>query len=88
MHSPIASASWKKTVVAENCDRKLPEKNTPSCWTRVWAIVVSVAILFFIPDMIATECCVCMEDTQKYIQAGDIFQLVSSQRFSVKLMVR
>ena len=44
--------------------------------------------LFFISDMIAEECCACVEDTLKYIQADDLFQLVPRQGFCVKLMVR
>ena len=38
--------------------------------------------------MIAEQYCACVDDTQGHIQAGDIFQLVSSQRVCVKLMVR
>ena len=38
--------------------------------------------------MIAEECCACVEDTKEYNQAGDIFQLVTSQRFGGKLIVK
>ena len=88
MHSPIASASWEKKAVTENGDRKLPKRICPLVGHESGLSLSMQLALFFISDMIVKECCACVEDTLEYIRADDLFQLVASQGFCVKLMVR